>query len=71
MVTGGTDFNWARLDSTELLINGMWQSGPPLPKALSGFSMLEIHGDGYIFGGYDGDYDSAIYQITCSSSICS
>ena len=34
--------------------------------------MLEIHGDAYIFGGYDGsNYNSAIYQLTCSSGICS
>ena len=46
--------------------------GPPLPKALYRFSMLEIHGEAYIFGGDDGWNDnSAIYQITCSSGICS
>ena len=45
--------------------------GPPLPKALSGFSMLEIHGDAFVFGGYDyPNYNSAIYQLTCSSGIC-
>ena len=35
--------------------------------------MLEIHGDAYIFGGMDSDWNenSAIYQITCSSGICS
>ena len=43
--------------------------GPPLPKALSGISMLEIHGDAYVIGGY---YEqSSIYQLTCSSGICS
>ena len=46
--------------------------GPPLPKALSSFSMLEIHGNAYIFGGDDEfDYNSVIYQLTCSSGICS
>ena len=47
--------------------------GPPLPKALSGFSMLEIHGDAYTFGGRDSgyNYNSVIYQLTCSSGICS
>jgi hypothetical protein len=47
--------------------------GPPLPKALYGFSMLEIHGDVYLFGGEDNGYNhnSAIYQLTCSSGICS
>ena len=44
--------------------------GPPLPKALSSFSMLEIHGDAYIFGG-GSNYNSAIYKLTCSSGICS
>ena len=43
--------------------------GPPLPKALDSFSMLEIHGDAYIFGG--GNSNSAIYKLTCSSGICS
>ena len=47
--------------------------GPPLPKALSHFSMVEIQGDVFLFGGYSGDfnYNSAIYQLTCSSGICS
>ena len=46
--------------------------GPPLPKALSQFSMLEIHGDAIIFGGWDGtNYNSAIYKLTCASDICS
>jgi hypothetical protein len=31
--------------------------------------MLEIHGDAYIFGGHS-HYNSAIYQLTCSSGIC-
>ena len=36
--------------------------------------MLEIHGDAYVFGGRGGgynSYNSAIYQLTCSSGICS
>jgi hypothetical protein len=34
--------------------------------------VLEIHGDAYVFGGYASGYEnSAIYQITCSSGICS
>ena len=54
-------------------INFLLTLGPPLPKQLSGFSMLEIHGDAYIFGGYDAgyNYNSAIYKLTCSSGICS
>ena len=44
--------------------------GPPSPKALRIFSMLEIHGDAFIFGGLE-DYNSAIYQLTCASGICS
>ena len=77
------------MDSTEMLINGQWQTGtiqcrkqelfwfplvlylsnmkallfsfiffsflltlgPPLPKAIGGFSMLEMHGDTYVIGG--------------------
>ena len=47
--------------------------GPPLPKALRSLSMLEIHGDAFVFGGMDSgyNYNSAIYQLTCSSGICS
>ena len=47
--------------------------GPPLPKALENLSVLEIHGDAYVFGGAGKSYyvNSAIYQITCSSGICS
>jgi hypothetical protein len=45
--------------------------GPPLPKALGSFSMLEIQGDAFLFGGYGGGYNSAIYRLTCSSGTCS
>ena len=47
--------------------------GPPLPKALFGHSIVEIQGDAFLFGGYGGGYpyNSAIYQLTCSSGICS
>ena len=45
--------------------------GPPLPKALSGISVVEIQGDAFLFGGYGGGYKAAIYQLTCSSGICS
>ena len=46
--------------------------GPPLPKALNGFSMLEMNGDTYVFGGKNsGAYESSIYQLSCSSGICS
>ena len=46
--------------------------GPPLPKALSAFSMLEMHGDTYVIGGWDGGaYQSSIYQLSCSSGLCS
>ena len=46
--------------------------GPALPKALRKHSMLEIQGDVFLFGGYDGSYyQSAIYQLSCSYGICS
>ena len=46
--------------------------GPKLPKTLAGHSMVEIHGDVFTFGGWNNDgYNSAIYQFTCSSGICS
>ena len=47
--------------------------GPALPKALYGHSLLEIQGDVFSFGGADSvpSYNSAIYQLSCSSGICS
>ena len=46
--------------------------GPPLPKARRIFSMLEMHGDVYVIGGWDGSaYQSSIYQLSCSSGLCS
>jgi hypothetical protein len=47
--------------------------GPPLPKALSGFSMLEMNGDTYVIGGRDssGASQSSIYQLSCSTGLCS
>ena len=47
--------------------------GPPLPQILRGHSMLEMHGDVYVIGGTntDGNEQSSIYQLSCSSGICS
>ena len=52
--------------------------GPPLPKTLSGHTMLEMHGDVFVFGGWDVDcwdikdcWQSAIHKLSCSSGICS
>ena len=45
--------------------------GPALPKALWGSSIIEIQGDIFLFGGADDFYNSAIYQLSCSSGICS
>ena len=47
--------------------------GPPLPKPIHEFSMLEMHGDVYVFGGDGGDgpAQSAIYRLSCSSGTCS
>ena len=39
-----------------------------------GISIVEIQGDAFLFGGRDSgwnNYNSAIYQLTCSSGICS
>ena len=49
--------------------------GPPLPKAIYGFSMLEVHGNVYVIGGIGSSGFSgnqlSIYQLSCSSEICS
>ena len=46
--------------------------GPPLPKAIYAFSMLEMHGDTYVFGGdISYWYNSSNYQLSCSSGLCS
>lgn len=71
IVTGGIGNGYVKLDLTELLIEGQWQSGPKMPKALYGNSLLEMQGDVFLFGGYGSDYNSAIYQLSCSSRICS
>ena len=45
--------------------------GPSLPKALSYFSMLEMNGDTYVIGGESSFVESSIYQLSCSSGLCS
>ena len=47
--------------------------GPTLPKAIEQHSIVEIQGDAFLFGGQESwnNYNSAIYQLTCSSGICS
>ena len=45
--------------------------GPALPKILEGHSMVEIQGDVFLFGGLSSGYNSVIYQLSCSSGICS
>ena len=47
--------------------------GPPLPKAIHSFSMLEMNGDTYVIGGWDSSnaIQSSIYQLSCSSGLCS
>ena len=51
--------------------------GPPFPKVLWSFSILEMHGDVYVFGGKSGttssafDSQSLIYKLSCSSGLCS
>ena len=45
--------------------------GPILPRKLAGHSIVEIHGDVFVFnGGSPSPYNSAIYQLSCSSGIC-
>ena len=45
--------------------------GPEMPTALYGLSLLEVQGDVFLFGGYGSTYNAAIYQLSCSSGICS
>ena len=47
--------------------------GPPLPKAIDAFAMLEMLGDTYVIGGIEGfsSESSIIYQLSCSSGLCS
>jgi hypothetical protein len=55
-----------------LLFSILLTLGPALPKALYASSMIEIQGDVFLFGGSgSGGHNSAIYQLTCSSGICS
>ena len=55
-------------------MNFLLTLGPLLPKALRGIYSVEIQGAAFSFGGRksgSGSYSSAIYQLTCSSGICS
>ena len=50
--------------------------GEPLPIAIYGFSMLEMHGDVYVIGGVgiSGSFVRnllSIFQLSCSSGNCS
>ena len=45
--------------------------GPPMPKGLVAHSMLEIQGDLFVFGGWSGNEQSAVYKQSCSSAVCS
>ena len=46
--------------------------GPQLPKAMYGLSMLEMNGETYVIGGQSSSgYESSIYQLSCSSGLCS
>ena len=44
--------------------------GPSSPIKMGHHSLLEVHGDAFIFGGQS-SYNRAIFQLTCSSGICS
>ena len=45
--------------------------GPQLPKAIREVSMLEMNGNTYVIGGWDGSTQSSIYKLSCSSGLCS
>ena len=45
--------------------------GPDLPVRLSAHSMVEVEGDLYVIGGFDGDLiQKSIYRLQCSSGDC-
>ena len=47
--------------------------GPSWSRGLVDFAMHEHYGDIYVFGGKagSGDFQSAIYKLSCSNIICS
>ena len=46
--------------------------GPPLPKGLFSLSVLEMHGDVYVIGGWaNSGAKSKIYRLSCLSGLCS
>ena len=73
--------------TTKLLLIEVWMSrllgfnlflfwltlGPHLSKRLVEFAMHEHYGDIYVFGGKagSGDFQSAIYKLSCLNIICS
>merc|ERR1712008_484108 len=68
-VVGGYNYD-DNLDSTEFLRNGEWSPGPKMPKKLRGLSAVVLNGDLYAIGGYDGNYQTAIHRLSCSSGNC-
>ena len=71
IVSGGKS-NEGQLSSTELLINGEWTEGPPLPVAMRGQQMVINDADVYVLGGYQSQigYLDSVYKLTCSSGKC-
>ena len=41
-----------------------------MPKKLYGLSAVVLSGDLYAIGGYDGNYQTAIHRLSCSSGNC-
>ena len=45
--------------------------GPDLPERLSAHSIIELEGDLYVIGGFDGNIvKKSIHRLQCSSSDC-
>ena len=32
--------------------------------------MITINNDGFVFGGWDGDYNKEVFKISCANKIC-
>jgi len=74
-IIAGGDYS-TYMDSTEMLFNGEWMTGPALPKALKSSSMVELGDNLYIIGGRSsggsfGLNKNEIHQLSCFSGNCS
>jgi len=72
-IFGGADNNRDDLKSTELLINGEWQTGPDVPVKVWGHTTVEFQNNLILLGGYnagENKENKELFQLECHNRIC-